>query len=552
MVAQISQDPWVRACLAGIEEEPLSFHPFSCFFSKRALADSKAASIFLAREILLDYYHYAQHSPQSIIAGILAVRADLLLARRFSGVASNINACIYKLSKPHTSLAQAVYQQLWQHGYSELQHAVKPNTTNEQACLASPLTSEQCVELLQLLAKPQALAKYLFSQSPLDEKKLSAEKNIDEQEAGGDNNEMQAEQEGDLLAENDDSENLNNESLDDNSDTSTESKQDEDEPLSRPLAALSGERPYAILTKHYDRVLPATTIAPSLSYSMLKAKIAQEIPQYHQLSRRLANKLRRQLMSLQQHAWQDNLEEGVLHSAKLAAFIASPTSALPFRQEIQAPFPATAVTLLIDCSGSMQGKPLLMAAAWVDALVEALALCQIKSEVLGFTTGHWQDSPVHQQWQQQSGSEFSGRLNDLLHLEFKSFEQPWRKARQGLAAVLAPDWQKENIDGEALAWAYSRLAARSEHKKLLFVLSDAKPYDQATLENNHHNFLEQDLLRQVKAIQNDKGVELIGIGVGHRVCRIYPRSVQIKQLSELPQAMLELLVQKLQATATRG
>ena len=540
MVGEISQDAWVRACLAGIEQDPLSFHPFSGNFSRRARADTQAATAFLAQERLIDYYQLALQAPQGIVAGILAVRADILLARRFSGVASNIAACmddLFGLNDDQLSYtqAQAVYRQLWQ--YNTSQH----NT------LIQPLNQTQCAEISHLLAQAEKLASYLsgFKWSSVD-LTLSAPQVSDEQadDQAGDSveNAEQVQQDNAAACQVEDSENLA-----DIEDADAESKQGE-QPYPPYLDALSvPSRQYQIFTEQYDRVVPATSLAPLLGYGVLKSQILAQLPEYNGLSRRLANKLRRQLMSWQQHGWQEDLEEGYLHAAKLAALIASPTSVRPFRQEIRSPFPATAVTLLIDCSGSMQGKPLLMMAAWVDALVEALELCQIKTEVLGFTTGQWCEGPVQQEWQQQGGNKYSGRLNELLHVEFKGFDHVWRRARNGLAAVLQRQWQKENIDGEALDWAYRRLKARVAQKKLLFVLSDAKPYDQLTLDNNGRHYLEQDLRRRVNKIQQDPQVELMGIGLGHRVCRVYPTSVQVKQIGELPQAMLETLLKKLQA-----
>jgi hypothetical protein len=541
MVGQNAQDGWIRACLAGPVAQTLSFHPFSNQFSIRALADTKAATAFMAHEQLEEYYLYAQQAPMSIIAGVLAARVDLLLAQCYSGVATNITKCINEIASVHPTPAQAVYWQLWRQNFSD--HVID---IDDKGSLLRPLSQVQCFEITQLLAEPHKLAVYLasfiqrkdrISSTALDDEAPLPPQSNNEQ---ADDSDIIALQEGTPVGE----------SSTNTDDSKNQSGTQDQERISIPSPLYSPQSlQYPILTSLYDRQMAATDLAPLLNYGLLRARITQQLPEYDKLSRRLANKLRAQLMSLQQHAWQDDLEEGYLHSAKLSSVIASPTTVRPFRQEIQQPFPATAVTLLIDCSGSMQGKPLLMAAAWVDILVEALELCQIKTEILGFTTGHWDDGPVQKQWQQQGSKNASGRLNDLLHLEFKGFEQVWRRARHGLAAVLEPQWQKENIDGEALDWAYQRLKGRAEPRKLLFVLSDAKPYDQLTLQNNDHNFLEQDLLRRVNQIEQQGRVDLIGIGVGHRVCRIYPAAVQIKQLSELPQTMLDTLLEKLKASA---
>jgi cobaltochelatase CobT len=404
-----------------------------------------------------------------------------------------------------------------------------------------PLIPQQCQTLSQLLTQPQKLAEFLCDfevQQPVkhcDDNEYPLEQAQQFDDALTDDALKDESNDADIQLQVDDE-------LADSETPLSSAEQGEQQVL--PSSSLC----YQVYSRRYDNQVSAASLAPRLNYAALKAQILAELPEFAGLSRRLANKLRRHLLSLEQSIWQDELEEGYLNGARLSALVASPSKVRPFRQLIKQPLPKTAVTLLIDCSGSMKGKPLLMTAAWVDALVGALELCQVKIEVLGFTTGHWDDGPVFQQWhkcQSQSGSEQPGRLNDLLHVEFKRFDQPWRRARNGLAAVLESQWQKENIDGEALSWAYQRLKARAEHKKMLFVLSDAKPFEQLTGQNNGSQYLEQDLMSRVAEIEQDKQLELIGVGVGHRVSRVYPTSVQINQLSELPQVMLDTLIKQL-------
>lgn len=518
MVAIVSQEAWVRACLAGQQSQVLPFHPFYRYLSVRAQADCEAAMLFVEQTLLDTHYQAAEADPDGIVAGILAVRCDLLLARQFVGVTSNIGESFKHLSIKQLTLAQVVYMQLWAccHGAESFEFL-----PDKQA-----LTQQQCEKLIALLDKPAQLALYLNEFDALQTKPFTEQIEIVSEPGQGEQPDIELEE------------------------SSPDAPKLEQQGAGQhSIDSAIEDQTYQVFNYSFDCQVTAGSLAPHVNYETLKLNIDQQLPEFASLSRRLANKLRRHLLSLQKSAWQDELEEGYLNSARLAAAIASPVEARPFRQLIDQPLPQSAVSLLIDCSGSMKQQPLLMAAAWVDALVGALELCQVKVEVLGFTTGHWNDGPVQQlwkqQWQQQGGEPSPGRLNDLLHIEFKSFEQPWRKVRNGLAAVLEHQWQKENIDGEALSWAYERLKVRTEHKKLLFVLADAKPFDQSTLENNGSQYLEQDLLNRVKEIEQDQQMELMAIGIGHRVCRVYSNSLQISQLGDLPHAMLDTLIKKL-------
>lgn len=532
MVAKVSQDAWVRACLAGRLDEALFSHPFCRYWSARAQADCKAATIFADKAALHPFYQNAHEAPEDLLTGILAVRVDVLLARQFAGVATNISEGLQNLSLQHLTLAQAVYVQLWKEAFSK--HDMLPDE------LTPPLNKQQAYQLLKLFDKPVDLAIYLNECQVFQNNSLSKRTNSVADTITQETEEPIAQQEepGESLA----SEQSGVESEQDAPDVNASPKQGG----AQERAYLAGSTlPYQVFNQDFDRQVNAIDLAPQHNYAELKQRIAEQLPEFAGLSRRLANKLRRHLMSLKMSAWQDDLEEGYLNSARLALALASPVEARPFRQLVHEPLPQSAVTVLMDCSGSMKHEPLLMAAAWVDALVGALELCQVKVEVLGFTTGHWQDGPVQQQWQKLGANDSAGRLNDLLHIEFKRFEQPWRRARNGLASVLDHQWQKENIDGEALSWAYERLKVRPEPKKLLFVVADAKPFEQSTIENNGCDYLEQDLINRVSAIEQDKQLDLIAIGIGYRICRVYANALQIKQFSDLPEAMLDTLIEKL-------
>ena len=256
---------------------------------------------------------------------------------------------------------------------------------------------------------------------------------------------------------------------------------------------------------------------------------------------KLATRLQRKLLAQQQRHWVFDLEEGTLDTARLARMVANPSLPMTFKQEEQSEFKDTVVTLLLDNSGSMRGRPIATAALCADILARTLEKCQVKVEVLGFTTRAWKGGKSRDLWQHNGRPLEPGRLNDLRHIIYKSANQPWRRVKNNLALMLKEGLLKENIDGEALAWAYNRLARRSEQRKIMIVISDGAPVDDSTLSVNPANILELDLQHVIARVEQHPDIELAAIGIGHDVSRHYQNAIKINDVSDLAEALIEQL-----------
>jgi cobaltochelatase CobT len=258
---------------------------------------------------------------------------------------------------------------------------------------------------------------------------------------------------------------------------------------------------------------------------------------------RLANRLQRRLLAQQNRAWEFDLEEGLLDTARLSRVVTDPFSPLSFKRERDTTFRDTVVTLLLDNSGSMRGRPIMVAACCADILARTLERCGVKVEILGFTTKQWKGGQTREQWLAAGKPGSPGRLNDLRHIIYKSADAPWRRARRNLGLMMREGLLKENIDGEALAWAHNRLIGRPEQRKILMMISDGAPVDDSTLSVNSGSYLERHLRQVIHEIETRSPVELIAIGIGHDVTRYYQRAVTITDAEELGGAMTEKLAE---------
>ena len=311
---------------------------------------------------------------------------------------------------------------------------------------------------------------------------------------------------------------------------------------------LSGEAiKYRVFTSAYDRVENAAALASRAELAELRTKLEAELSAIRQLIARLAKKLMRALMARQTRHWQFDLEEGILDGTRLAPFIASGGNARPFKQERDSPFPSTVVTLLIDHSGSMRGRPMLIAALTVEIFVRVLERCGVHCEVLGFTTRDWDGGTPAQEWASAGYPPDPGRLNALEHIVIKSADTPWRRARLGLGLFLRDEMLKENIDGEAVAWAHGRLLTRPELRRILVVVSDGTPMDEATFAANGYEYLERHLLSVVQQIEKRSPVQLAAIGIGHDVSAFYQNATMVAKMEQLGPALSRKLIGLLQA-----
>lgn len=298
---------------------------------------------------------------------------------------------------------------------------------------------------------------------------------------------------------------------------------------------------YKVYSSANDELVSATDLCEPEELVRLRKYIDHQLDSLHGVVSRLANRLQRLLMAQQNRWWSFDLEEGVLDTARLTRVITDPTMPLSFKQEEDSDFKDTVVTLLIDNSGSMRGRPIMIAALCADILARTLERCRVQVEILGFTTKAWKGGQTRQDWVNNGKPPGPGRLNDIRHIIYKSADAPWRRSRKNLGLMMKEGLLKENIDGEALLWAHDRLLGRHEQRRILMVISDGAPVDDSTLSVNVPNYLEQHLRRVIKFIEKESSIELLAIGIGHDVTRHYERAVTILDAEQLGGAMVEQL-----------
>jgi len=300
---------------------------------------------------------------------------------------------------------------------------------------------------------------------------------------------------------------------------------------------------YKVFTREFDEEIGAEQLSSPEELERLRAYLDRELRTLSSAVARLANRLQRRLLAQQNRAWEFDLEEGALDAARLTRVIVDPMHPLSFKRERDTEFRDTVVTLVLDNSGSMRGRPIMVAACCADILARTLERCGVKVEILGFTTRAWKGGQSREQWLASGKPQGPGRLNDLRHIIYKTADAPWRRAKRSLALMMREGLLKENIDGEALAWAHRRLLARPEQRRILMMISDGAPVDDSTLSVNSGNYLEQHLRQVIEEIETRSPVELIAIGIGHDVTRYYRRAVTITDPSELAGAMTDKLVE---------
>ncbi|HEY1962354.1 MAG TPA: hypothetical protein VGG69_08050, partial [Rhizomicrobium sp.] len=299
---------------------------------------------------------------------------------------------------------------------------------------------------------------------------------------------------------------------------------------------------YRVYTAKFDEMVGATDLCDGDELTRLRNFLDQQLQAMQGLVARLANRLQRLLLAQQSRSWDFDLEEGLLDTARLPRIIIDPMYPLSFKREKDMNFRDTVVTLLLDNSGSMRGRPIMVAAMCADILARTLERCAVKTEVLGFTTRAWKGGQSREHWIAEGKPPHPGRLNDLRHIVYKAADEPWRRARKNLGLMMREGLLKENIDGEALMWAHNRLMGRPEQRQILMVISDGAPVDDSTLSVNSGNYLEQHLRRVIADIEEKSSVELVAIGIGHDVTRYYRRAVTIIDAEQLGGAMTDQLI----------
>jgi cobaltochelatase CobT len=300
---------------------------------------------------------------------------------------------------------------------------------------------------------------------------------------------------------------------------------------------------YKVFTRAYDEIVNAEELCDADELERLRAFLDKQLQALHGAVARLANRLQRRLLAQQNRGWDFDLEEGMIDAARLARVIVDPMHPLTFKQERDTKFRDTVVTLLLDNSGSMRGRPIMVAACCADILARTLERCGVKVEILGFTTRAWKGGHSREEWLNALKPPLPGRLNDLRHIVYKSADAPWRRSRRNLGLMMREGLLKENIDGEALAWAHQRLLARPEQRRILMMISDGAPVDDSTLSVNSGSYLERHLRQVIEEIETRSSVELLAIGIGHDVTRYYRRAVTVTDAEELAGVMTEKLAE---------
>jgi len=373
-------------------------------------------------------------------------------------------------------------------------------------------------------------------QKEIDNQNNESLENENEESDGNQEKKDQQEGENGLDAEYDFNEHKIDEQLID-----TDSNKESSETILQKMNDAISDKNYKIFSTEFDEITKAENLENIEEITKLRKNLDQQLLTFQDLITKLANKLQRQLLASQKRAWEFDLEEGLLDTSKLTRIIMEPYSSLSFKKEKNLEFKDTVVTLLIDNSGSMRGRPITIAAICADILSRTLERCSVKVEILGFTTKNWKGGQSRECWNKNNKPKSPGRLNDLRHIIYKSADTQWRIAKNNLGLMLKEGLLKENIDGEAINWAFNRLKKRKEERKILMVISDGAPVDDSTLSVNSGDFLEKHLKKTVKLIENKNDIEILAIGIGHDVSRYYSKAIKITDVQELGDVMIDQL-----------
>ena len=368
-----------------------------------------------------------------------------------------------------------------------------------------------------------------------DQENESEHNNENQPDAKDDNN-KQSDTQASLDVSFDISDQQMNEQLED-----SESLKESAENILQKKKLSNVDQEYKVFTNEFDEVAKAEILEDIKEIQKLRKNLDQQLIGFQDLITKLANKLQRQLLAKQNRAWEFDLEEGLLDSSKLTRVIMDPYNSLSFKKEKDLDFKDTIVTLLIDNSGSMRGRPITIAALCADILSRTLERCSVKVEILGFTTKNWKGGKSRESWAKGSKPKNPGRLNDLRHIIYKGADTHWRQTKNNIGLMLKEGLLKENIDGEAISWAFNRIKKRKEERKILMVISDGAPVDDSTLSVNSGDFLEKHLKKMVKLIETKSDVEILAIGIGHDVSRYYDKAIKITDVHELGDVMISQL-----------
>jgi len=526
----------------------------------RALADTEALKLRCS-----DINIYNSYEPEGNIAKLLyavaeKIRYEKIGSSYFKGIGENLNRYYKVKNKQKNDYKNNDYEFVDAFENYLRNQIFKLNndkeTENKYKKYKKKLDSELKNKLDSLSnsifdqKKFNLLISKIISQIQIDEN-INSEKNEDQKNEDNLENKSNEKNEKDSQEDSNNSDNVDN-NFQDLDQSSSEIKGDieaddeKDQSLNSPKANREksknfGDSQYKYYTQEFDEIIAAEELENEEELLRLRQNLDHQLLSLKNFISKLANKLQRKLLAKQNRSWDFDLEEGTLDTSKLTRIIIDPLNSLSFKKEKKVKFKDTLVTILIDNSGSMRGKPISVAAICADILSRTLERCSVKVEILGFTTKHWKGGQSRERWTNNQKPLFPGRLNDLRHIIYKSADTPWRQSKNNMGLMLKEGLLKENIDGEALKWAYNKILKRKEERKILMVISDGAPVDDSTLSTNTSDYLEKNLKQTVKWIEKNSSVELLAIGIGHDVTRYYNKAIKIADVQDLGDVMINQL-----------
>ena len=533
---------------------------FQDFLTMRAKADSEALRLKYSNEDIFNTYKPKGKMAEELYEIAEKIRYEKIGSDTFKGIKENL-AENYKENKKNTKNEENISENLSAKTFEDYLRSLffeveknKNYTKNiKESKKLWDKNFKKNMNILKMNLKNQEKFNQIISKiisnmnienKNSDENKMQEENNLqdlsgqkkqekNDQESKRQKDDQEFSTESDLL----DIKNLTRENI---SDEEVEGSSRVENRRTKTIFSESAKK-YKVYTKEFDEVIKAEDLESDEELTRLRTSLDQLLIQLKNFISKLANKLQRKLLAKQNRSWDFDLEEGTLDTSKLTRIIIDPFNSLSFKKEKETNFKDTLVTILIDNSGSMRGKPISVAAICADILSRTLERCSVKVEVLGFTTKHWKGGLSREKWTNNKKPKFPGRLNDLRHIIYKSADTPWRQAKKNMGLMLKEGLLKENIDGEALRWAFNKTNKRKEERKILMVISDGAPVDDSTLSTNLSNYLENDLKNTVNLIEQLSSIELLAIGIGHDVKRYYKKAVKITDVQDLGDVMINEL-----------
>ena len=533
---------------------------FQDFLTMRAKADSEALRLKYSNEDIFNTYKPKGKMAEELYEIAEKIRYEKIGSDTFKGIKENL-AENYKENKKNTKNEENISENLSAKTFEDYLRSLffeveknKNYTKNiKESKKLWDKNFKKNMNILKMNLKNQEKFNQIISKiisnmnienKNSDENKMQEENNLqnlsnqekqekNDQESKQQKDDQEFSTESDLL-------DIKNLTLENISDEEIEDSGRMENRRTKTIFSESAKK-YKVYTKEFDEVIKAEDLESDEELTRLRTSLDQLLIQLKNFISKLANKLQRKLLAKQNRSWDFDLEEGTLDTSKLTRIIIDPFNSLSFKKEKETNFKDTLVTILIDNSGSMRGKPISVAAICADILSRTLERCSVKVEVLGFTTKHWKGGLSREKWTNNKKPKFPGRLNDLRHIIYKSADTPWRQAKKNMGLMLKEGLLKENIDGEALRWAFNKTNKRKEERKILMVISDGAPVDDSTLSTNLSNYLENDLKNTVNLIEQLSSIELLAIGIGHDVKRYYKKAVKITDVQDLGDVMINEL-----------